>query len=74
MLNDYSKIESTAKYRSMYGKGLKILISKQKLQRLPIALARVKAGNNSENLSNEIREIVYSMYQSKKLLKKHKTT
>ena len=35
------------------------------LQRLPIARAQVKAGNNSENLSNEIRQIMYSLYQSK---------
>ena len=40
------------------------------LQRLPIALAQVKAGNNSENLLNEIGQIVYSLYQSKKILKK----
>ena len=46
---------------------LKILTSKQMLQRLPIALAQVKAGNNSENLLNEIRQIVYSMYQSKQI-------
>ena len=37
------------------------------LQRLPIALAQVKAGNNSENLSNEIRQIIYSLYQSKEI-------
>ena len=47
------------------GTGLKILIPKQMLQRLPIALAQVKAGNNSESLLNEIRQIVYSLYQSK---------
>ena len=35
------------------------------LQRLPIAIAQVKAGNNSENLLNKIREIIYSLYQSK---------
>ena len=52
------------------GKGLKILTSKQILQRLPIALAQVKAGNNSENLLNEIRQIVYSLYQSKQITKK----
>ena len=46
--------------------GLKILTPKQMLQRLPIALAQVKAGNNSEGLLNEIRQIVYSLYQSKK--------
>ena len=38
------------------------------LQRLPIALAQIKAGNNSESLLNEIRHIVYSLYQSKKKL------
>ena len=40
------------------------------LQRLPIALAQLKADNNSESLLNEIRQIVYSLYQSKKLQKK----
>ena len=42
----------------------------QMLQRLPIALAQVKAGNNSESLLNEIRQIVYSLYQSKQITKK----
>ena len=37
------------------------------LQRLPIALAQLKAGNNSENLLNEIRQIVYFLYQSKQM-------
>ena len=49
---------------------LKILTPKQMLQRLPIALAQVKAGNNSQNLLNEIRQIVYSLYQSKEITKK----
>ena len=40
------------------------------LQRLPIALPQVKAGNNSESLLKEIRKIVYSLYQSKQLTKK----
>ena len=40
------------------------------LQRLPIALAQVNAGNNSENLLNEIGQIVYSLYQSKQIIKK----
>ena len=44
------------------------------LQRLPIALAEVKAANNSENLLNEIRQIVYYLYQSKKLPKKYTIT
>ena len=52
------------------GKGLKILTTKQMLQRLPIALVQVKAGNNSESLLNEIRQIVYSLYQSKQITKK----
>ena len=51
-------------------KGLKILTPKQRFQRLPIALAQVKAGNNSESLLNEIRQIVYSLYQSKQITKK----
>ena len=49
---------------------LKILTTKQMLQRLPITLAQVKAGNNSEDLLNEIRQIVYSLYQSKEITKK----
>ena len=40
------------------------------LQRLPIALAQVKAGNNSQSLLNEIRQFVYSFYQSKEITKK----
>ena len=49
---------------------LKILTPKQKRQRLPIALAQVKAGNNSESSLNEIRQIVYSLYQPKKKYQK----
>ena len=52
------------------GKGLKILTPKQILQRLPISLAQVKAGNTSENLLNEIRQIMHSLYQAKKITKK----
>ena len=55
---------------SQEGKGLKILISNQMLKRLPIALAQVKAGNNSRSLLNEIRQIVYSLYRSKEITKK----
>ena len=40
------------------------------LQRLPIALAQLKAGNNSENLLNDIRQIIYLLYQSKEITKK----
>ena len=40
------------------------------LQRLPISLAQIKAGNNSQNLLNEIRQTVYSLYQSKEITQK----
>ena len=52
------------------GTGLEILTPKQMLERLPIALARIKAGNSSKILLNEIRQIVYSLYQSKENTKK----
>ena len=51
------------------GTGLKILAPNQMLKRLPIALAQIKAGNNAENLLNEIRQIVYYLYRSKKITK-----
>ena len=51
-------------------KMLKILIPNQMVKRLPIALAQVKAGNNSESLLNEIRQIVFSLYRSKEITKK----
>ena len=49
---------------------LKILTPKQMLQRLPIALAQIKAGNKLEILFSEVRQIVYSLYQSKEITKK----
>ena len=49
------------------GKGLKILTNKQMLNRLPILLAQIQAGNNSMKLKNEIRQILYSLYRSKVL-------
>ena len=48
---------------------LKILTPSQMLSRLPITLAQLKAGNNSEKLKNEIRQLLYSLYRSKKLTK-----
>ena len=48
----------------------KVLTPKQMLQRLPKALAQVKTGHNSESVLNEIRQIVYSLYQSKQIIKK----
>ena len=65
----YYSMMSEAKAKAKTGKGLKILMPKQMLQRLPIALAQVKAGNNSESLLNEMRHIVYSFYQSKRIKK-----
>ena len=62
--------EAKVKAKATKGTGLKILIPRKMLQRLPIALAQVKAGNNSESLLNEIRQIVYSLYQSKQITKK----
>ena len=59
-----------AKQNKTTGTRLKILTPKQMLQTLPIALARVKAVNNLESLLNEIRQIVYSLYQSKQVTKK----
>ena len=49
---------------------LKILTPKQMLQRLPIALAQVKGGNTSENLLNEIKQIIYFLYRTKKITEK----
>ena len=51
------------------GKGLKILTPNQMLRRLPISLAQIKAGNNSGNLKNEIRQLLYSLYRSKNMTK-----
>ena len=54
---------------NMQGHGLKMLTPDQMLRRLPITLAQLKAGNNSEKLKNEIRQLLYSLYRSKKLTK-----
>ena len=68
--DDYSLMMSGAKYRATEGTGLKILTPKQMFQRVPIALAQVKSGNNSESLLNEIRQIIYSLYHSKQITEK----
>ena len=67
---DYSSMVSEAKLKTITGTWLKILTPKQMLQRLPIALAQVKAVSNWESLLNEVRKIVYSLYQSKEITKK----
>ena len=73
MFNNYAK----NMFRNIYDSkqeesGLKILTPKQTLQRLPIALAEIKAGDNSEGLLNEIRQIVYSLYQSEEIIGRKK--
>ena len=62
MILDFNK-------QNQQGKGLKILTPNQMLSRLPITLAQLKAGNNSEKLKNEIRQILYSLYRSKNMTK-----
>ena len=62
IFDDYSSMVSEAKNRATKGRRLKILTPKQMLQRLPIAVAQVKAGSKYEGLLNEIRQIVYSLY------------
>ena len=51
------------------GQGIKILTPSQMLSRLPISLAQLEAGNNSEKLKNEIRQLLYSLYCSKYITK-----
>ena len=61
---------SETKYKAKQGKGLKISSPKQMLQRLPIALVQVKGGITSEDLLNEFRQIIYSLYREKEITKK----
>ena len=72
--DDYSSMVSEARYKAKQketkGTGLRILTPKQMLQRLPIALTQIKAGNNAESLLNEIRQIIYSLYRLKQITKK----
>ena len=70
LFKDYSSIVAEATHRAKYVEGLKILAPKQMLQRLPIALVQVKAGNTCENVLNEIRQIIYSLYRAKEITKK----
>ena len=68
--DEFSLMMPEAKAKATKGTALKILTPKQMLQRLPIAVAQVKAGNNSESLLNEIKQIVCSLYQSKQITEK----
>ena len=71
-IEDYSSMILEAKKlaREQEGTGLKILTPNQMLKRLPIPLVQIKAGNSSESLLNEITQIAYSLYRSKKITKK----
>ena len=71
VIEDYgSVILEAKKIVQQEGQELKILTPNQMLKRLPIALAQIKAGNNSESLLNEIRQTLYSLYGSKEINKK----
>ena len=73
IIQDYGGMILEARDQALeeqFGKGFKILTPNQMLKRLPITLAQTKAGNNSESLLNEIRQIVYSLYRSKEITKK----
>ena len=71
-IEDYGSmiLEAKKQAKEQERTGLKILTPNQMLKRLPIALAQIKAGNNSESLLNEIRQIVYSLYPSREITKK----
>ena len=62
MILDFNK-------QNQQGKGLKILTPNQMLSRLPITLAQLKAGNNSEKLKNKIRQLLYFLYRWKNMTK-----
>ena len=65
LFDDYTAIVSKDKYKAKHGKRCNLLTPKQMLQRLPIALAEVKASNTSEKLLYEIRKIIHSLHQAK---------
>ena len=58
--------EESAQRRNQRGQELKTLTPQQMLSRLPISLTQLKAGNNSQKLKNDIRQLLYSLYRSKK--------
>ena len=71
-IEDYGSmiLEARELAKEQEGTGLEILTLNQILKRLPTALAQIKAGNNSERLLNEIRQIAYSLHRSKEITKK----
>ena len=70
IVNKIFRINSNEqKQKGQKQKGLKIMTPNQMLSRLPISLSQLNAGNNSEKLKNEIRQLFYSFYRSKNLAK-----
>ena len=69
ILNIIKIFNFTLKEQKQIWQALKILTPNQMLSRLPITLAQLKAGNNSEKLKNEIRQLLCSLYRSKKIYK-----
>ena len=70
-LKDYSRMVPEVKYKSIHEEEPKTLTPKAMLQRLPIALTQIKARNTTENLLNEIRQVLYFLYQANNLLNKY---
>ena len=66
---DLESEKSAAQRRNQQGQGLKILTPNQMLSRLPVSLAQLNGEKNSEKLKNEIRQLLFSLYKSKKLTK-----
>ena len=69
LFDDFTSVMPEGKYGGK-GEGLKILTPKQVRQKLPTVLAEIKAGNTSDNLLSEIRQIAYSLYRGKEITKK----
>ena len=61
------KVLDSNKQNQQEGQGIKILTQNKMLNRLPIALAQLNAGNNSNKVKNEIRQLLYSLYRSKNM-------
>ena len=68
--SDLARVPKVSNHKAFDYMRLRILIPKQMIQRLQIALAQVKAGNTSENLLNEIKQIIYSLSRAKEITKK----
>ena len=69
MLKNFDIVNKQNQQEQGQGQGLKILTADQMVSRLPVTLAHVKAGNNSQKLKSEIRQLLHSLYRPKKLTK-----